>query len=99
MPEAKNAGAVGTVENRKREGQYCITFQEQKKGINEFVGRLFGAWWVDEAINGRVLRLPVVNLDPVIVPRNKNTEATTTTTTTTTKNPDVVMIEEDDDDE
>jgi len=67
LPEATNAGAVGKIEDRKRNGHYCVVLEENNSSS---VHRLFGSWWVDEALNGRVLRLPVVNLDPVIKPRN-----------------------------
>jgi len=67
LPEAMNAASVGVIEDRKRNGHYCVALEEDKSTVH----RLFGSWWVDEALNGRMLRLPIVNLDPVIKPRNK----------------------------
>jgi len=68
VKEAKNYGALGTVA-KKRAEHYSIFLEETKKnGSKETVMRLFGYWWVDAALNGTVLCLPLVNVGAQITP-------------------------------
>jgi len=71
VQEAKNYLAMGTVGN-KREGHYSIFLEETKKNIKQTVLRLFGVWWVDAAIRGSILRIPLVNVDAKVVPVKKD---------------------------
>jgi len=71
--EAMNYGCPGEVSD-KRNGHFSVHIQEQKKGIVENVGRLLGSWWVDAALKGSLLRLPVVNIDAVVKPKEKTSD-------------------------
>eukprot|EP01123_Difflugia_compressa_P005180 TRINITY_DN1678_c0_g1_i1.p1 TRINITY_DN1678_c0_g1~~TRINITY_DN1678_c0_g1_i1.p1 ORF type:complete len:293 (+),score=61.19 TRINITY_DN1678_c0_g1_i1:128-880(+) len=65
--EAKNYRSVGQV-SHKRDGHYTIVLEEFHGDRKEEVHRLLGKWWVDCAIRGAVLRLPVVNVGAVVKP-------------------------------
>jgi len=67
IKEAKNYGAVGKI-SKKRGEHYSVLLEETHKGKKEMVSRLFGVWWVDAAIRGSVLCLPVVNIGAVVKP-------------------------------
>jgi len=68
IKEAKNYGALGTVA-KKRGEQYSLFLEEtNKKGEKTTVMRLFGSWWVDAALRGTVMCLPVVNIGAQITP-------------------------------
>jgi len=68
VKEAKNYGALGTIA-KKRADNYSIFLEETKKnGSKETVMRLLGYWWVDNALNGNILCLPVVNVGAKITP-------------------------------
>jgi len=71
VKEAKNYGALGTIA-KKRAEHYSLLLEETKKnGSKESVLRLFGYWWVDNALNGTVLCLPIVNVGAVVKPVEK----------------------------
>jgi hypothetical protein len=67
IKEAKNYGAVGKIA-KKRAEHYSVFLEETHRGKKETVSRLLGAWWVDAAIRGAVLCLPVVNIGAVVKP-------------------------------
>jgi len=71
--EAMNYGCPGEV-GEKRNGHFTVCIQEEKKGIHEYVNRLLGSWWVDAAVKGTLLRLPVVNIDAVVKPKEKTSD-------------------------
>jgi len=71
IKEAKNYGALGTVASKRAE-HYSIFLEEPKKNnLKDTVLRLFGVWWVDAAIKGTILRIPLINVDPKVIPVNK----------------------------
>jgi hypothetical protein len=67
IKEAKNYGAVGQI-SKKRGVHYSVLLEETHRGKKETVSRLLGVWWVDAAIRGSVLCLPVVNINAVTKP-------------------------------
>jgi len=68
IKEAKNYGALGTVGSKRGE-HYSIFLEELKKNT---VLRLLGVWWVDAALRGTVLRIPLINVNPKVVPFKKD---------------------------
>jgi len=68
IKEAKNYGAAGQIAS-KRGDNYSVFLEETKKnGTKETVLRLLGVWWIDCAIKGNILCLPLVNIDPQVTP-------------------------------
>jgi len=73
-PEAKNYGSVGKIGEKREDGHYTVILEEEsKQGVKKNVHRLLGKWWVDSAIRGAVLRLPIVNLGATTKPKVKST--------------------------
>ena len=58
---AMNAGCVGYVSDTNSHGHYRVVLKEKKR--SEWY--LFGKWWLQEAIEGKLSQLPLVNEEPV----------------------------------
>lgn len=59
------AGDVGEVVGRDRQGHYIIIFQHRLKPSSKLTRpfeRRLGAWWVNHALEGTVIQLPIVNV-------------------------------------
>jgi NAD-dependent SIR2 family protein deacetylase len=69
IKEAMNYGALGSIAAKRGE-HYSVHLEEEKGGVKENVGRLLGVWWVDAALRGAVLRIPLVNVGAVVKPVN-----------------------------
>jgi len=67
IKEASNFGAVGKI-SKKRGEHYSVLLEETHRGKKETVSRLLGLWWVDAALRGSVLCLPIVNIGAVVKP-------------------------------
>jgi len=67
LKEAKNYGALGQVGSKRGE-HYSLFLEESHKKMKETVLRLLGVWWVDCALRGSVLCLPIVNVDAKVTP-------------------------------
>ncbi len=65
-PGASNENAIGTVVG-KRNGDWSIEFKEKDK----IKRRIFGKWFVVEALRGEITQLPLVNQKPVLKERKK----------------------------
>eukprot|EP01124_Arcella_intermedia_P011223 TRINITY_DN1764_c0_g1_i3.p1 TRINITY_DN1764_c0_g1~~TRINITY_DN1764_c0_g1_i3.p1 ORF type:complete len:366 (-),score=48.45 TRINITY_DN1764_c0_g1_i3:42-1139(-) len=66
--DAKNYGCPGEITS-KRGKNYVVTLEEEREGVTQRVHRLFGYWWIDEAIKGKVMRIPFVNFDAEVEPK------------------------------
>jgi len=64
--EAKNYGALGTIGSKR--GDHYSIFLEEKKTVL----RLLGGWWIDVALRGAVLCLPLINVGAQVKPFKKN---------------------------
>jgi hypothetical protein len=60
-----HCGDVGEVVGRDKQGHYIIIFQHRLKTTSKLTRpfeRRMGAWWVKHAIEGTIVRLPIVNV-------------------------------------
>eukprot|EP01125_Pyxidicula_operculata_P021366 TRINITY_DN818_c0_g2_i1.p1 TRINITY_DN818_c0_g2~~TRINITY_DN818_c0_g2_i1.p1 ORF type:complete len:370 (+),score=84.89 TRINITY_DN818_c0_g2_i1:939-2048(+) len=72
IKEASNYGSVGTIEKKRGEHYGILIEEERKSGETIMTRRLLGNWWIDAAINGTVMQLPIINIDPKVKPAPKD---------------------------
>jgi len=91
IEESSRANCECVVTGRK--GDHFLLDVTKKNGFK--VPSILGSWWVVDAINGVVPRIPIVNISPIIekaVEKDRTTEQTTNTQTLTQKLASILHI-------